>query len=193
MQSTATLHLTGKYLLWSNTNYDQLWWVQHIVTNHFDFLWIYSRNHSKESNSTIICDILNVESLSGKFRYRNQTNILILSWSNFSKTNIQIQSWSEKIPSILQDIQSWSSPCSPLLFSRDEHWTWLGLDWNRTIANFVEFGLDPGYKFLWNVGSGADLDWVNREEMRYFRCENPAFFKLFGLHLDFTFEKYFWL
>jgi len=28
--------------------------------------------------------------------------------------NIQIHSWSEKIASILQDIQSWSCPCSPL-------------------------------------------------------------------------------
>jgi len=32
----------------------------------------------------------------------------------FFKMNIQIQSWSEKIASILQDIQSWSCPCSPL-------------------------------------------------------------------------------
>ena len=30
---------------------------------------------------------------------------------------IQIQSWSEKIASILQDIQSWSCPCSPLLLT----------------------------------------------------------------------------
>ena len=40
----------------------------------------------------------------------------------FSKINVQIQSWSEKIASILQDIQSWSCPCSPLfqLSTRDE-------------------------------------------------------------------------
>jgi len=36
------------------------------------------KNHSKENNSTIICDIL-TESLSGKFRNKNQTNILVLS------------------------------------------------------------------------------------------------------------------
>jgi len=32
--------------------------------------------------------------------------------------NIQIQSSSENIASILQDIQSWSCPCSPLVHSR---------------------------------------------------------------------------
>jgi len=26
---------------------------------------------------------------------------------------------------------------------RNEHWTGLGLDWIRTTANSVEFGLDP--------------------------------------------------
>jgi len=31
---------------------------------------------------------------------------------------------------------------------RDEPWTGLGLDWVRTITNFVVFGLDPGYKSL---------------------------------------------
>jgi len=40
--------------------------------------------------------------LSRKFHYRNQTIILILCWSNFvSKINIQIQSWFEKVASIL--------------------------------------------------------------------------------------------
>jgi len=43
---------------------------------------------------------------------------------------------------------------------RDKHWTGLGLDWIRTIANFVEFRLDPNCKFLQNSGSGPDLDWV---------------------------------
>jgi len=38
------------------------------------------------------------------------------------------------------------------------HWTRLGLDWIRTIANFVEFGLDPDYKSLKNSGTGPDLD-----------------------------------
>jgi len=32
----------------------------------------------------------------------------------------------------------------------------LDLDWIRTIANFVEFGLDPGCKSLQNLGSGPD-------------------------------------
>jgi len=32
--------------------------------------------------------------------------------------------------------------------SRDEHWTGLGLDWIRTMTNFVEFGLDPDCKLL---------------------------------------------
>jgi len=32
-------------------------------------------------------------------------------------------------------------------------WTWI-----RTIANFVEFGLDPKCKALQNLGSGQDLD-----------------------------------
>jgi len=39
--------------------------------------------------------------------------------------------------------------------------TGLGLDWTRTIANFVKFGLDPDCKSLRNVGTGPDLDWVN--------------------------------
>jgi len=43
---------------------------------------------------------------------------------------------------------------------KDEHWTGFGLDWMRTIANFVEFGLNPNCKSLQNSGSGPDLDWV---------------------------------
>jgi len=35
----------------------------------------------------------------------------------FSTMTIQIQSWYEKIASILKDIQSWSCPCSPLAYS----------------------------------------------------------------------------
>jgi len=42
--------------------------------------------------------------------------------------------------------------------SRHEGWTGCGLDWIRTIANFVEFGLDPDCKLLQNLGSGQDLD-----------------------------------
>jgi len=65
------------------------------------------------------------------------------------------------------------------------------LDWIRTIANFVEFGLDPECKALQNLGSRQDLDWVNGKEMRYFCCETAAFFQFSGLHLDlyFTFKK----
>jgi len=66
---------------------------------------------------------------------------------------------------------------------KDEHWTGLGLDWIRPIANFVEFGLDPNCKSLQNLGSGADLVCVNGKEMRHFCCEKATFFKFFGLGL----------
>jgi len=36
----------------------------------------------------------------------------------------------------------WSWP----MRARDEHWTGIGLDWIRTVTNFVEFGLDPDCK-----------------------------------------------
>ena len=36
--------------------------------------------------------------------------------------------------------------------------TGLGLDWIRSIANFVEFGLDPDCESLQNLGSKPDLD-----------------------------------
>jgi len=77
----------------------------------------------------------------------------------------------------------------------DEYWTGFGLDRIRTIANFVEFGLDPDCKTLQNLGSGPDLDLVNGKEMRHFCCEKAAFFKYFGLHLDLdlAFEKTFGL
>jgi len=42
--------------------------------------------------------------------------------------------------------------------ARDEHRTGLGLDWNRTIATFVEFGLDSDCKSFQNLGTGPDLD-----------------------------------
>ena len=78
------------------------------------------KNHSKEDNSTIICDILN----------HSQENFVIkikqISWSCpdpiFSK--IKIQSWSKKIASILQDIQSWSYPCSPVLYKHRNRSEW---------------------------------------------------------------------
>jgi len=78
---------------------------------------------------------------------------------------------------------------------RDEHWTGLGLDWIRTIANFVEFGLAPDCKTLQNLGYRPDLDLVNGKEMPHICCEKAAFFKYFGLHLvlDFTFETIFGL
>jgi len=65
------------------------------------------------------------------------------------------------------------------------------LDWIRTIANFVEFGLDPECKSFQNLGSESDFDLVNGKEMWHFCCEKATFFKYFGLHLDldFTFEK----
>jgi len=77
----------------------------------------------------------------------------------------------------------------PLSAPAYQRWT---LDWIRTIANFVEFGLDPGCKSLQNLGSGSDLDWVNGKEMQHFYCEKAAFFKYFGLHLDLelTFENF---
>jgi len=61
---------------------------------------------------------------------------------------------------------------------RDEHWTGLGLDWIRTIANFVEFRLDPDSKTLQNLGSGPgpDLGLVNGKEMGHFCWEKAAFF-----------------
>jgi len=41
---------------------------------------------------------------------------------------------------------------------RDEHWTGLGMDWIRTMTNFVDFGLDPDCEMFTNLGSGPDLD-----------------------------------
>ena len=38
------------------------------------------------------------------------------------------------------------------------------LDWIRTIANFVEFGVEPDYKSLKNLRSWPDLDWVKKEK-----------------------------
>jgi len=44
---------------------------------------------------------------------------------------------------------------------RNGYWTGLGLDWIRTHANFIEFGLDLDCKTLQNLGFGPDLDLVN--------------------------------
>ena len=113
--------------------------------------------------------------------HQNNKNFLSSkqSWStNYNKFSL-IQSWSG---------QNW-------LHSRDEHWTGLGLDWIRTFANFVEFRLHSDCKTLLNLRSRADLDSVNGKEIRHFCCENAAFLKYFGLHLDldFTYEKIFGL
>jgi len=99
--------------------------VQHILTKSF---WFFV-NHSIENTITIICDILN----------HSQRNFFIeikqISWScpdpTFSKMNFQIQSWSKKIASILQNIQSWSCPCSPLLY------TLASLDFTLSVSEYV--------------------------------------------------------
>ena len=63
------------------------------------------------------------------------------------------------------------------------------------MANFLEFGLDPDYKPLKNLGSRPDLHWVNGKKTGNFCCEKAAFFKFFGLHsdLDVIFENSFGL
>ena len=55
----------------------------------------------------------------------------------------------------------------------------IGLDWIRTIGNFVEFKLDPDCKLLQNLGSGPVLDpgpiWPDQktyEEAAGMGCEN---------------------
>jgi len=48
--------------------------------------------------------------------------------------------------------------CSSLLAGRDEHWTGLGLDWIRTIGNFVKFVLYPACKYVQNLGTRPDWD-----------------------------------
>ena len=47
------------------------------------------------------------------------------------------------------------------LATRDEYWTGLGLDWTRTMPNFVEYGLDPGCKLLhkFRIRIGFGLRW----------------------------------
>jgi len=73
----------------------------------------------------------------------------------------------------------------------------VGLDWIRTIANFVKCGLDPDCKSLQNLGTGPDLDCVNGKEMQHsvvkrlhfknildFIWTWTLYFKKFGLWLD---------
>jgi len=48
-----------------------------------------------------------------------------------------------------------------VVFSRDEHWTGLGLDWIRPMTNFAGFGLEPDWKLPHNLGIGPELDCVN--------------------------------
>jgi len=69
---------------------------------------------------------------------------------------------------------------------RDEHWTGLELVWIRTIANFVEFGLDPRCKSLQNLRSGPDLDWVNGKETLHFCCEKNNFSNFLDLFWSWT-------
>ena len=69
--------------------------------------------------------------------------------------------------------------------------TGLDLDWIRTVANFVKFGLDPGCKSLKNLGTVPDLDWVNGNAA--FLLWKGCTLKCFGLHLDLTFENIFGL
>ena len=82
-----------------------------------------------------------------------------------------------------------------MLRGRDDHWTGFGLDWIRTIANFVTFRLDSDRESFQSLGTGPDLDRVNGKGMRHFCCEIAVFFNLFELHLDLdiTFEKNFGL
>jgi len=48
--------------------------------------------------------------------------------------------------------------------SRDELWTGLGLDWIRTTANFVEFGLDPDCRLNHFAIREADRNWTGLME-----------------------------
>jgi len=79
--------------------------------NNFDFCEY--ENHSKENTTTITCDILNRSQ--GNFVIEMKQIFLSCHDPIFFKMNIHVQSWSKKIASILQDIQSWSCPCSPLV------------------------------------------------------------------------------
>ena len=98
--------------------------------------------------------------------------------------------WSQKFPKSeisldTGDINMWKTGPEPeslfnfgsgrRLRSRDEHLTGLGLDWIRTIANFVEFRLDPDCKSLRKLGTGPDLDWVNGKDMRHFFVKRQHF------------------
>ena len=65
--------------------------------------------------------------------------------------------------------------------ARDEHRTGLGLDWNRTIATFVEFGLDSDCKSFQNLGTGPDLDRVNGKKFGIFDVKRLHF----SIFLDF--------
>ena len=61
--------------------------------------------------------------------------------------------------------------------------TGLGLDWFRTIVNFVEFGLDPDCKSLENLGTRPDLDRVKgkgmrKKGMRHFCGEKSCVFQI---------------
>ena len=98
-------------------NYHRLWWVQHILTKSF---WFFVNiKNSKENNSTIICVILNHP------RENFVMEIKQISWScpdpTFFTNKYLNPILIQKVASILQDIQSWSCRCSPVVYSSDEH------------------------------------------------------------------------
>ena len=77
-QYRAAYHflLARKYLRWSNTKYHRLWWVQHLLTKSFWF-FVNIKIIAKKTTTPSMHHLWHLQSLSGKFRYRNQT----ISWS----------------------------------------------------------------------------------------------------------------
>jgi len=94
-------------------NYHWLRWVQHVVTKSF-WVFVNTKTIAKKHCHHRLCrDILN----------HSQGNLVIeinqISWSCpdpiFFKNKFPNPILIQKIASILQDIQSWSCPCSPLV------------------------------------------------------------------------------
>ena len=73
--------------------------------------------------------------------------------------------------------------------SRDEHRTGLGLDWTRTMTNFVDFGLDPACKMLhkFRIRTGFGLSLLKK----YVISVNKKLYFVKFLDLDFEFLKLF--
>jgi len=105
-------HLAGKYLQWSNTNYHRKWWVQHILTNSFWFFLNIKIKAEKTRAPSIVTSRITIRKIS-LYKSNNCPDPVLTQF--FSKISIQMQSWSKKIASILQDIQFWSCLCPPLL------------------------------------------------------------------------------